>query len=272
MEQFWQKNMVNNQIVQKIINGISYSYDREIDQVLLNQKTINEIGPRNKMHQNVDLCIEITNKCNLYCENCFSATKGNDFEAFAAYSLIDSNLASLSSQFIRICVTGGEPMLHPDIDKIVEFPNVYNDCGFVIFTNGTVKKYLDNSLAKNNWSIAISLHGNKNAHNSYTKSKSHQIVTKRIEGLSNKLNVHMYCVLNDNMSNEDIDWLYSFRSDIGVKILRFLIHRKCYRYVKFTNDKLLAYAKRKLDERSCIITESSKITFVDKNGNIRLTQ
>ena len=81
--------------------------------------------------------IELTNTCNLSCLHCFNnsgESHPNELTTQEILSLIDV----LSSMGVhKITLTGGEPFLHPDLFKIVEYARKA-PMTVTIFTNGTL--------------------------------------------------------------------------------------------------------------------------------------
>ncbi len=81
--------------------------------------------------------IEITNKCNLACVHCFN-NSGNPYPDELTTKEILSLLDVLSSLGVHhITLTGGEPLLHPDLFKIVEHARK-EPMSVDIFTNATL--------------------------------------------------------------------------------------------------------------------------------------
>ena len=71
------------------------------------------------------LFFEITNRCNLFCAHCGSrcAKEGKSLTA----DDIKGVLRSITGEKPTVCLTGGEPMLHPDFFKIAD---TVRDMGF----------------------------------------------------------------------------------------------------------------------------------------------
>lgn len=102
--------------------------------------------------------LEITNACNLSCPFCTNA-KGHDFLAFANIEKIIKQIKK-HCDYIYLHVLG-EPLLHPDFDKILELLDHY-EMKLQLVTNGTLlAKYPDilkhHCLRK----LSISLHSIK---------------------------------------------------------------------------------------------------------------
>ncbi len=261
----------SNYIIQKMIEGILYSYNRQIDRISTGINDHNGTA-RNSLRSRIDLCLEITTACNFNCLNCFSfSNKENVKSKFASIELIKKNIFELAPNLIRVCISGGEPLLHPSCESILEIPNIFHDCGFILATNGSLRPELDRQIVSNNWSVAISLHGMKDAHNLYTKSLSFETVIDRISRLAAKGIVYIYTVVHDNLSVNDIDWLFKFRDDVGACLLRFTKPRPFGRYQQLMNVNLLRHIQERLDHRSVMITRSSNTIFVDINGQQRFS-
>jgi radical SAM protein with 4Fe4S-binding SPASM domain len=79
--------------------------------------------------------IEIVSQCNLSCVYCYHEQKTNDILLFQTIEELCHDLKELNVTNIKI--SGGEPMLHPDILKILKMINHYN-LKIELVTNGTL--------------------------------------------------------------------------------------------------------------------------------------
>lgn len=86
------------------------------------------------------LFFELTDQCNLNCQHCGSTCTLKN-STFLPYAAIKKTLESVSEKYdpgnIMVCLTGGEPFLHPDLIRIV---SAAHTLGFPvgITTNGTL--------------------------------------------------------------------------------------------------------------------------------------
>lgn len=86
------------------------------------------------------LFFELTDKCNLNCVHCGSRCSGANSE-FLPYEMTEKVMRQVALAYdprqIMICLTGGEPLLHRDILKIV---SLASSLGFAVgmTTNGTL--------------------------------------------------------------------------------------------------------------------------------------
>ena len=87
--------------------------------------------------------------------------------------------------------------MHPQIEQVLELPNTFTDIGFVLNTNGSVRRDLDDKIVAGGWLVAILFSTVVSAHDAYTSSRSYEGVVRRIERLAADLSVHVYCVLHD---------------------------------------------------------------------------
>jgi len=80
-------------------------------------------------------CIELTNACNLRCKYCYvEKMELLQLDLTHIFSCIDS-LKELGVKIIVL--TGGEALLHPSIEKIVQYIEE-QDLLYILYTNGTV--------------------------------------------------------------------------------------------------------------------------------------
>lgn len=86
------------------------------------------------MDQSKELLIEICRKCSLECKFCSSNStiKKNDFVSINYLKQIAEDLNSMG--FTEIQISGGEPLLHPDIFEFLSLIN--NNCNKIIYSNG----------------------------------------------------------------------------------------------------------------------------------------
>ena len=97
--------------------------------------------------------IEITNACNLNCSFCIKNKRKVNYMSFDNYKYIISKIKGYTKEiYLHIL---GEPLLHPDICKFIDYASKEN-----ILVNVTTNGYLINNLVnnKNLHRLNISLH------------------------------------------------------------------------------------------------------------------
>lgn len=133
------------------------------------------------------LFLELTDRCNLNCMHCGSKCTGNN-STYLEYSIIEKTLNRVADKYnaseIMICITGGEPFLHPDIYKIIYLSR---GLGFSvgITSNGTLIGSKQAKMIKKAGlnTITISIDGIGDVHNSF-RCSTHAF-EKAIKGCRN---------------------------------------------------------------------------------------
>ena len=161
--------------------------------------------------------------------------------------------------------------MHPSVDQFLHMPEIVNNCGFIFTTNGTLREDLDPLIAEMGWLAAVSLHGHKKAHNTYSKSDSFDTVVSRIGKLAKTNIVHIYSVLHDELTEKDIKWLFHLRDETGVTFLRFIMPREFGRYRALTNSNIQSYLLTRLDENSALKVAPSKTRFLTVQEELRMS-
>ncbi len=104
----------------------------------------------------------VTTRCNLSCKYCYYSYNSKKYiksENFISFQQIKSLFCTLPSdrKLKEVVLTGGEPFLHSEIYKIIDFFDTYTD-GVTVLTNGTL---LDDAkvlwLKKRNIKLNISI-------------------------------------------------------------------------------------------------------------------
>jgi MoaA/NifB/PqqE/SkfB family radical SAM enzyme len=104
--------------------------------------------------------IELTNHCNYSCRHCYNDSKPENNEFIDTNELI--GFLNYIEEFDPIIeLTGGEPLSHPDIRKIIDYC-CKNFETVNIITNGSMTKKHDDFISKyNNLTLLISLYSYK---------------------------------------------------------------------------------------------------------------
>lgn len=174
------------------------------------------------------LFFELTDACNMACLHCGSNASPCN-KRYLPYELIDKTMLSVSSKYdpreIMICLTGGEPMLHPDFYKIAARAR---ELGFMcgITTNGTLideaaaKKIRDSGIS----AISVSLDGTRELHDWFRNSEG--AYDRAVRGVKNltavaedRIAVQITTVVHKGNIAE-LDKLYGIVLETGVESWR----------------------------------------------------
>ncbi len=100
-----------------------------------------ELNPRDiyrlpwSLNDNVLSWLEPTKRCNLYCEGCYSRNE-KDRDKSLAQVREDLDVFVKNRQFDSVSITGGDPLMHPEIVEIVRIIRHEYDKKPVLNTNG----------------------------------------------------------------------------------------------------------------------------------------
>ena len=257
--------------LRKLIGGVEYVYDQRLDLLAAGSPVLKPDYDRTQVDHPVDLCIELTTQCNFTCQNCFSKSvqglPGRHMDIAGAERAVRDAMPNI----LRVCITGGEPLLHPHVEQVLDWPSRYPGCGFVLSTNATGSVELLQRMQEHPWLVAVSLHGPREPHNRYTSSDLFDRVTNAILQLARTNIVHLYCVLNDCLSEQDIDWLFRFRDHARVEFLRFVAPRDHGRFRPLTRLGLIEAVRERLDGHSGLKINSSLTEFLSVDFEQRRT-
>lgn len=257
----------------KVIHGRRYVY-RQIDDVIVEDGRSRGSLPfyeRTQVSEPVDLCVELTTWCNWTCGNCFSrSARGRkgihaDPEAVARY------IQSHEKELIRVTITGGEPLLHPEIEQLLTLPSIVPNCGFVLSTNGSVREDVDGILIEQGWLVAVSLHGMAESHSKYSQSASFDASVRRVRRLAKDTVVHIYAVVHNGLSERDVDALLELREETGAAFLRFIAPRPFGRYEPMRARHVLDYVEDRVGEHVGLKVSPSRTRFLSVSGDLRMS-
>ena len=168
---------------------------------------------------------ELTDKCNLQCLHCGSSCDSKK-NMFLTLDAVKSTLESIAREYdpceIMVCLTGGEPMLHPALPEIIALAR---GMGFPvgITTNGTL---IDDANAKKLSksglnTVAVSIDGTKVVHDRFRCSSGsfdkamNGIMALKLNGIepqvmtvASKANLHDLPALGEYLQSKEI---YSWR-------------------------------------------------------------
>lgn len=176
-----------------------------------------------------NLYVEITNKCNLLCKHCYNTSNANN-QLFISNEQFKIIIDSCKKNGInKIALSGGEPLLNPDIVQIIKAIS-YNNLECKIVTNATLinRDFLDSIKECPNVKFQISLHGSSEAiHESLSNVKSFSKIVSNI-ALLKEYGRHFSIKTIINKSNTDdienvVNMCQNFGADgVSVSFLQYI--------------------------------------------------
>lgn len=160
------------------------------------------------------VCLHISSFCNLQCTHCWS-NSGPSENAWLAWEDIDTFASTILPLGLeRISLSGGEPLLHPKISRIVN-GLLKKQLRVVITTNGTLPLYVARLLEtltidqQRMIEFRVSVDGPEYICNTYRGKDVYQKSLKCIEFIKSTLGkVFVNCVVGLEGNKED--WLHFF--------------------------------------------------------------
>ncbi len=122
--------------------------------------------------------VQITNQCNLKCRHCY-------IEKHPPQNLSPTAIKKVLNEFnhlqgLKVLISGGEPLLYPQIEEILEFLKTLK-LRKILLTNGMLICPSLISLLKSFHEIQISLDGLKNGHEYYRGKNTFHKAVQAIE-------------------------------------------------------------------------------------------
>jgi MoaA/NifB/PqqE/SkfB family radical SAM enzyme len=108
--------------------------------------------------------VRLTRRCNLYCPHCLSASAGSSEELdFQGWREVLRELPRVHAR--KVLLTGGEPLLHPDLVPIVDWISALNipvdlNSNLQTLSDGMLQELKDAGLTE----ISVSLEGPREIH------------------------------------------------------------------------------------------------------------
>ena len=175
------------------------------------------------------LFLEITPFCNEHCLHCGSRCGDIDVKDMLTVEEIKDTLIQVRKDFdiskMRLCITGGEPLLRPNFFEIMEFAN---NIGFAwgMTSNGTlITREIARQLKKAGLrTVSISVDGLKENHEWFRQSPGSY--EKTLEGIKNLLAVKIShvqittVVYHKNI--DELDAMYEEFKKVGVRSWRVI--------------------------------------------------
>ncbi|MGA2775331.1 MAG: radical SAM protein [Candidatus Omnitrophota bacterium] len=157
------------------------------------------------------LILKLTSKCNLDCRFCDIARQNHGKKELSkeeVFRIIDS-ASRLGVEELEI--TGGEPLLHPDLWEIVEYAYA-NNIGSNVTTNGLlIKDQIDKIIKSPVWNICISVDGKQETHDKLrNRQGAYQALIEALDLLKNhkKHVVVGFVVTNENV--HELEEVYNY--------------------------------------------------------------
>jgi uncharacterized protein len=179
-----------------------------------------------------NLYLHLTFKCNLRCSHCYAAA-GEDPREVELELLKKLYRESKKVGFRQLIITGGEPLVHSQIDTILNLCNQFRNkkMNLVLRTNLT-GKYSNEFIQRVGEAfdqVVVSVDGNEKTHERRRGNGTYHLLLKNIKVYQelSKLNsimgeLSIACVMNSEDINGEPGWsVRKLAAELGVKRTRF---------------------------------------------------
>ncbi len=177
------------------------------------------------MENQIQIDLNVTNRCNFNCIHCgFDSGKSNleDMDLSLAKKIL-KDFKSLGG--IKVDLTGGEPMLHKDIDKIISYANKLN-LRTKLVTNGSLltEEKLWKLKQAGLKGISVSLDGPNYKSFKQTRPETIAVYHRIIKTIKNSVKIGLFTKINTvifDYNLYDIEYVVKQAIDLGVHEIRF---------------------------------------------------
>lgn len=177
------------------------------------------------------ILVKLTNACNMSCIMCGQNIRKE--RAKYEYVKLENLIKFLPNDMekMNLCLWGGEPLLYPDIEKLLDLLANMKGCKGIITNGYYLDKYIDKIIDARLTYLTISIDGKENTHNNIRNVKDAYIkaisnIKKIVEEKKvRKINVDELCInINFTILNENINEMYDVArvaKDIGCKSITY---------------------------------------------------
>lgn len=203
------------------------------------------------------------------CKNCFCFFGDDEI----SISELKEIITEYQDRIIRICLSGGEPLLNKQILPMIDFLNTIPNLGKVLSTNGVlINDELLFRLKNPLWTVAVSLHGNKETHNNYVGKNVYDNVIHSLQKLSEEqINTHIYTVLHNQINKNDIISIKEVKRKYRISVLRLIKIRKHGKYQESLSP-IISNINEYIEKGVFFKNRESKTFFVSAKLEKRITK
>jgi len=172
-----------------------------------------------------ELWFHITDRCNQACRHCLFACSPAEKTEMEASRILELAAQARELGCRVFAITGGEPLVHPEFEAVVDSLLGYKDAHVVVLTNGTLLKDYAGALARwpaDRFHLQISVDGLGQNHDRIRGRGAFEALAPQLAWLKSRdlaFTLSM-CVTAKNV--EDMPGLADFAAEVGAANLHFL--------------------------------------------------
>lgn len=171
-----------------------------------------------------ELWFHLTNRCNMACGHCLFSSSPTDSSELSTRRVLEIADQARSAGCGLFALTGGEPLVHPGIDEIVEKLLGYEKAHVVMLTNGlTVKSFLQRMRPDpERFHLQISLDGLGDTHESLRGKGAFEKLSESLQWLKSEGYPYTLsmCVTSSNV--KQMPGIVDFAADMGASNVHYM--------------------------------------------------
>lgn len=168
--------------------------------------------------------LHVTNRCNLSCSHCLFSARPDDTTELPAQRILDVAREAADMGCRVFALTGGEPMIHPQFEQIVDGLLAF-DARVVVLTNGLRFDAFDQALRR--WpaerlSFQVSVDGRRQRHDRIRGEGTYDQLVGQLDRLRQRGLAATVSMCVTPATIEDMPAAVDIASELGAGTLHFL--------------------------------------------------
>ena len=171
-----------------------------------------------------ELWFHITNRCNLTCSHCLFSSSPADALELPADRILELAQQAHDNGCRMFALTGGEPLVHPDIDQIISSLLALPDTHVAVLTNGmTLLPFLDrNTLDSKFFHLQISVDGLEAQHDAIRGKGAFSALSQVLASLKARQIPYTLSMSVNKSNAHDMANIVDYASQMGAGNVHFM--------------------------------------------------
>ena len=172
-----------------------------------------------------EVWFHVTNRCNMACRHCLFVSGPNESDELAAETVLSLARQAIEAGCRVFALTGGEPLVHPDFERLVDGLLDCGETSVAVLTNGLLLPEFRDALdrwPRDKFHLQISIDGMREAHDSIRGTGAFDELGGVLEWLRHErfASTLSMCVTRDNVN--DMPALVEFAAASGISNVHFM--------------------------------------------------
>lgn len=180
-----------------------------------------------KLERLNEIWLHVTDKCNLACGHCLFSDRLKKPGHMNYRQVKDVVDQSIPLGLNVVCLTGGEPLTHPDFVRIITFLLSHDNIRIAVLTNGLLYNNISHALKdldRSRVTFQVSVDGSESTHDHL---RGHGAFARVVESISSILSDGFGCSLSMAVNEDTAIGMRDFiktSSRLGVRNVHFMWH------------------------------------------------